>query len=229
MLFTEKSCMRRRRRGECLVFLPPERSRGLCREAASQAGSVTSGLPAGSGAALQLWQAADLDPGALQAIPEPFRGSQGPWRGSPSPLKGSRQLEQSAAAPAKRGAARSHPSCQARRNGEAAGLAGKTLTKGKKEKKIEKKEKPQGLGKNHSPSPGGAGAAPPASPPKSPSLPWHKGGFASPRLASLPSPQPPRPGRRLTPRLASPHRRPRPPGSPWGLPSPGPQQRQPLA
>lgn len=221
MLFTEKSCMRRRRRGECLVFLPPERSRGLCREAASQAGSVTSGLPAGSGAALQLWQAADLDPGALQAIPEPFRGSQGPCRGSPSPLKGSRQLEQSAAAPAKRGAARSHPSCQARRNGEAAGLAGKTLTKGKK-KKIEKKEKPQGLWKSHSPSPGGAGAAPPASPPKSPSLPWHKGGFASPRLPSLPSASPPRPPPHASPRLTA-------ASGPGGLPSPGPQQGQPLA
>lgn len=114
---------------------------------------MTSGLPAGSGAALQLWQAADLDPGALQAIPEPFRGSQGPWRGSPSPLKGSRQLEQSAAAPAKRGAARSHPSCQARRNGEAAGLAGKTLTKGKK-KKIEKKGKTSRAREEPQPVPG---------------------------------------------------------------------------
>lgn len=223
MLFTEKSCMRRRRRGECLVFLPPERSRGLCREAASQAGSVTSGLPAGSGAALQLWQAADLDPGALQAIPEPFRGSQGPWRGSPSPLKGSRQLEQSAAAPAKRGAARSHPSCQARRNGEAAGLAGKTLTKGKK-KKNRKKGKTSRAREEPQPVPGRCWSGPSRKPTEIPlpAVAQRRLRLASPRLPSLPSASPPRPPPHASPRLTA-------ASGPGGLPSPGPQQGQPLA
>lgn len=163
------------------------------------------------------------DPRALQGIPRPFGGSPSPPKGDGSSLLcGSRQLEQSDAAPAKRGAARSHLSCQARRNRETAGLAGKTLTKEKREKPSRAREEPQ-------PGPGRRWSSPSRKPTE---IPLPAVAQRRLRLASppLPSPQPPRPGRRLTARLASPHRRLRPRGSPpGGCPAPALSRGSPLA